>query len=625
MCGVFGFVGRSASVTPDEGKLRASTDLLAHRGPDDSGIYVGQGVGLGHTRLALLDLSSRAGQPMWDESGRYGLVYNGEIYNHAQLRRELEVEGRSFRTDSDTEVVLHALTTWGVDDSLLKFEGMFAFALYDSHRGSVVLARDRFGIKPLYLYADGEQVIFSSEIRAFRPWITPKVDLLSVSSFLHGFGGPTNGHTFYEGVRFLGPGCVAELAVGEAPRYRQVLDMDDLWKEEQAAELAHRKPEQLADEVEEALTAAVESQLIADAPVGALCSGGVDSSLILAIAARRHPDLAIFHANVVGRHSERAAAESLASHLGLRLRVVDVSDRHTVELMPEVIDHSGHPFVKTPHSIPFLLVSELVRKNGVKAVLSGEGADECFLGYAWQAPGITVGAQLRRRIARRLGDGTRTPVHLTRFPREAEHLVTDLHNRFEATLDSGTGRLQPGVDAKRNGGIQTLDALGYNLRALLHRNDAMGMARSIEARFPYLDQRLVGLALHLPYRTKRRWDPISGRPLEITDKWVLRRVADRYLPRHLSRREKLPFTVDAAQRLKVDPRFFHRGMVSELFGLTDQAIDQVMQQAPQPLVLRLLHLEVWMHVCIALDAREEIRSRLLDHTSFSPVPTRVAG
>jgi asparagine synthase (glutamine-hydrolysing) len=261
----------------------------------------------------------------------------------------------------------------------------------------------------------------------------------------------------------------------------------------------------------------------------------------------------------------------------------------------------------------------------VKAVLSGEGADECFLGYGWQAPGITIGAQLRRRVARRLGNGPRTPVHLTQFRRGAEHLVTDLHNRFEASLDSATRRRQLGVgDAslQRNGLIQTLDALEYNLRALLHRNDAMGMAHSIEARFPYLDQQLVGLALHLPYRTKRRWDPKSGRALAITDKWVLRRVADRYLPRHLSRRGKLPFTVDAAQRLNVDPRFFYGSMVSDLFGLTERAIEHVMRQAPQPLVLRLLHLDVWMRVCVDLEDREEIRHRLLAHTSFTAAPTR---
>ena len=635
MCGIFGVLWHEKESTPDECRLKQTARLLQHRGPDNTGIYADVGVGLVHTRLSLLDMAARSNQPFWDKQRRYSLIYNGEIYNFKELRAELEGYGIQFRTTSDTEVLLEWLINRGVEATLAKLEGMFAFALYDSVEKSFVLARDRFGIKPLFIYDRGDAFVFASEIRAMRPWIKFNPDLLSISSFLQGFSGPTKGYTFFENIKFLDPGATVRVSRGEAASYSRFFSVDDLWNQEETEKLKRLKPHQLVDRVDELLHQSVKSQLFADAPVGALCSGGLDSSILMALAAKYHNNLAIFHANVVGPLSEYEAAAQLAKHLKLELKAVEVHDQHFIDRMSDVIEHYSHPFYPNAHSAPFLMVSQLVQRHNVKAILSGEGADECYLGYSWLAPtNIQKWLNFRKMAVRSMRVATKESVHpiKSRYwgpvivggshgDTQAE-LMTALHNRFEVaneTMEIRTHVLGGNNTRDGHAVLKSLDLLNYNLRSLLHRNDSMGMAASIESRFPFLDTELVKVALNIPYKYKIRFSPMSfdRNHVFFRDKWILRKVGDRYLPRTLSQREKKPFPVNAysQRRMRISPRFFENSLIGELFGLSSSEIKYLIEKATHDLKLKLVHLEVWSHVCLNDFPKESINGRLRDHLS----------
>lgn len=633
MCGILGVLYHGSLETPDQERLEASARLLHHRGPDHQAVFAGEGIGLVHTRLALLDLNPRSNQPFWDRTGQHALVYNGEIYNYLELRAELEARGIQFRTTSDTEVLLECLINQGVDATLSRLEGMFAFALYDKEERSLVLARDRFGIKPLHVCATENQFVFASEIRAMRPWVPFRADVLSISSYIQGFGGPTQGYTFYQNIRIVPPGTTVSVSSDGHAHWRRFWHMSDFWDPTEVERLGQLRPKQVVDAVEEALFESVRGQLVADAPVGALCSGGVDSSLTMAMAARFHNHLAIFHANVIGPHSEYEAAAKLAKHLRLDLKTVAVVDQDSIDSMPEVIQHYGHPFTYHLNSVPFLMVSKLVRDHRVKAILSGEGADECYVGYPWLI------FNLRAAVVRSLLELPRVSWHLARglarrligrampaiISEDDATVVQGLHNRFESDMEKAELRNAVRDKAGReptDRDLVTLNYLSYHLRTLLHRNDCLGMATSIEARFPFLDSRLVRLAVNMPYKLKVRFSPSAvaqGRYF-LRDKWVLREVAARYLPPELAYRKKMGFPTNAQYRMKIRPELFAGSFVADLFGLTDREVRHLLERGSQQLRLRLLHLEMWARVCLEGPPIDRMSSRLRDHVSMQTRP-----
>jgi asparagine synthase (glutamine-hydrolysing) len=628
MCGIFGILQHRPQTTPALDRLELTARLLEHRGPDHRAVFADDGIGLAQTRLALVDLTPRSNQPFWDASDRYGLVYNGEIYNFRELRAELEAGGRTFRTTSDTEVLLEALLHLGADKTLPRLEGMFAFALYDTRERSLLLARDRFGIKPLYVYDEEDAFVFSSEIPAMRPWVPFEPDTFSISAYLQGFGGPSSGVSFYKNVRFVPPGTVLTVRRGGRGQSRMFWRMEDFWDPNESERLQASKPGQIVDEVEARLTESVRMQLLADAPVGVLASGGVDSSLVTAIAARHHGNLAVFHANVVGPNSEHSAASALARHLKLDLKVVPVVDADTLETLPEVILHFGHPFTYHSGCVPFLMVSKLVRTHGVKGILSGEGSDESYIGYPWlifdvkaylrQAPkrlpeaGYRV---LRDTVKRALG---RPVFRKSGAPLE---VVRGLHSRFE--IDVEHERIRAALKQRMGRAptvpeLVSLFQLGYNLRMLMHRNDSLGMAASVEARFPFLDTRLIRLAVNMPFAVKVRPSASTLVPthLFLRDKWVLRKVADRYLPPSLAQREKAPFGFRGNALMRIAPEYFDNSYVADLFQLGAQEVRHMASHASQELRVRLLHLDAWGRVCLQGGAAEDVKIRLRQHVTY---------
>ncbi len=599
---------------------------MHHRGPDNASIWSAPGIGLVHTRLSLVDLTSSSDQPFWDPTGRYVLVFNGEIYNFRELRAEL-ADAAQFQTTGDTEVLMAMLVHRGLAETVQRLEGMFAFAFHDTRSGTTVLARDRFGIKPVVYHQSADRFLFASEVRSLRPWMRLHPDPFSVSAFLSGFQGPASGYSMFQGVRVLPPGHCLTISPGSQPVLEEFASIADLWNHSERERLSRTPPAKLVDELESLLGNSVRSQLLADAPVGVFCSGGVDSSVVVSMAAATHSNLAIFHADVVGRHSERRAAEDLARHLGLELRVIPVQDRDFLDLLPAVIAHYERPVTIRPDSIPFLNVCRLVQDHNVKGVLSGEAADECFLGYQSMMPGLDA---LRKWIPRPSFGAARNFYRRVALGKHAEFepqaeradLSQAIASRFEVEMvKSRHARLRDisGSPISKND-LKTLDALGYHLRTLLHRNDTLGMSASIESRFPFLDSKVVRFAVNLPHEYKIRRSLLPGdlRHPFFTDKWILRQVARRHVPEHLSRRPKRAFPTNAFRRMRIAPGFFVKSQVADLLEWGPEEREFFSSAARPVLQQRLMQLEVWMRVAICGVTQESVSQHLHNHVTIEP-------
>jgi asparagine synthase (glutamine-hydrolysing) len=614
MCGLFGILEHRGSAVPSRALLEETARRLAHRGPDALGIHAEPGLGLVHTRLSLVDLDRRSDQPFRDESGRYTLLYNGELYESDGLRRRLARLGHRFRTTSDTEVLLLALIHLGADAVLPELEGMFAFACFDTRTRELLLARDRFGIKPLYIHDGSTAFLFGSTVRSLQPWLALRPDQGRVHSYLLGSNGPMAGRSFYEGVEMVPPGSLLRIRVGGALERAAFSCPRDLADPGLAEELARTPEHRLIDRVQEQLQASVAAQLVADAPVGAFCSGGVDSSLLMAMAARSHQNLKVFHADVTGPLSERPAAERLARHLGLELHAVPVRDQDFLDTLPDVALHFEFPVFVHPTSVPLLLVSRLARQHGVKALLSGEGSDECYLGYPWLAPNLLgkIGRTLTRFSGGKPGNQAANPLALT----PADH---DLIGALPGSDPVAPQEPEEPSHPSNQPSLASSAELRYILRTLLHRNDAMGMAASIEARFPFLHHALVRIAVNLPSRTKIRFSPGALDPAHLffRDKWIIRRIAERFVPRALSHRAKRPFPTNAFQRFRIAPGFFTGSLVADWFGWRDARLGALFERGSHALRLRLFFLELWARSCLAGGGREEIAGGIRAHVSFA--------
>ncbi len=633
MCGIFGVRFETPRTEVSRKRIARAISTIGHRGPDALGVLVEPGLGLGHARLSLVDQSERANQPLCDDTGRYALVFNGEVYNFRELRRDLERRGNRFRTTSDTEVVLASLINRGAE-ALRDFEGMFALAFVDRKDQSLLLARDRFGMKPLF-WSDrlegGAAFGFASEVAALGDWMPLRPDIGSLYAYLGKFGGPTSGRSFYDGVQALPPGEYLIARRGQAPRQHPFFKLPDFLDEDEAERLRSLSPAAVVDEFDAAMQDAVASKLFADARVGAFASGGVDSSLIVAMAARQQKDVALFHANVKGAWSETPAARGLADHLGLELHVAEIEEQDFVDMIPRVMRHYGYPFSYHPNCAPLMATAQLARDSGVKGLLSGEGSDELFLGYPWLGrkpitdaiEAVTGGLAGLLRAIPGLG-----PVLLPERNGNAAqlrelmsgHEMADDMDAVEATLARFPERLR---DA---GTLWSLDYMHHHLRTLLHRNDTMGMAARIEARFPFLNHRVARFGVNLPRKFKLRTSPLvleKAHPF-VRDKWVVRAVADRYVPRHLSQRIKIGFWTTVFQRLEIAPACLAASPLGDVLRLSQRQLEAAFDNAGTDLRLRLLLSDVWLRTVIGDETEGAAVARLRDHVTILPEGARAA-
>ena len=579
MCGLAGVAG---PVEPDP--LRQALAALAHRGPDDSGIFAdrSQGIGLVHARLSILDLSPSGHQPMASADGRVVLVFNGEIYNFRELRAELEVAGRRFNGHSDTEVLLnlylHQRAEGGdVAAMLRRLNGIFAFALWDADRGALLLARDALGVKPLYYSAGDGRVAFASEIKALLPLAAPfgELDAASIDRYLSFLWCPGEG-TPVRSVRKLGPGealwvrdgCIAErLSWYRLPAFRPVAAVSG------AAAVR---------ETEARLRTAVHRQMVADVPVGAFLSGGLDSSSIVAFARETNPDLRCFTIEAVGAAGDGMAddlpyARRVAAHFKVPLDVVRVDAARMAQDLDAMVAQLDEPLAD-PAPLNVLYICRRAREQGMKVLLSGAGGDDLFTGYrrhravqaerfwAWLprtaraglarlAGGFDQRRALGRRVRKLLsGAALSSDERLVNYFRWTgrQDLAALYAPEFRAAIADAEATAPmteflsglPG-DLPPLGRMLVLEQRFFLADHNLIYTDKMSMAAGVEVRVPFLDLDLVEFAQTIPLGLKQRG---------AEGKWILKKAMERYLPHDVIYRPKTGFGVPLRAWMRHDLR-----------------------------------------------------------------------
>ena len=587
MCGIAGIFAPGERVSPHAVELM--TDAMHHRGPDDAGVQVtadGQVV-LGHRRLSILDLSPLGHQPMQHPSGRLWITFNGEIYNFKEIRAELQTAGDRFVSESDTEVVLAAYRRWG-RGCLQRFRGMFALALWDADRETLVLIRDRFGVKPLfYRVADG-QFSFASEIRGLLagPGDRPTVNVISAAEFLrHGYVSAPK--SMFAGIAAVPPGCVLTVDRTLQPTVEPYWVPSDLYTGAAAQalrrELAALPEETLLDRFEQSLVEAFALRMVSDVPVGLFLSGGIDSSIVAALLARRSglrlKTFTIGYAD--SRFNEIPFARAVADELGTEHTELEVSEAHALKITEQLLGSADEP-IGDSSMIPTYLVCELARRS-VTVALSADGADELLGGYpryqvcgrfadsisGWMRfaylasaemldimpPGLIRGLY---RIARRGGPGyasiedkVRKFVRMARSKSALQAYEAGVSEFSEPELQSllgahskstvgSTARTSPACQDPRED-FMLADIQHYLPGDLLTKVDRTSMAVSLEAREPFLDHLPAALAAALPMQWKIR----NGQ-----GKYILRRILARHIKSEHFNRPKQGFSAPIDRWLK---------------------------------------------------------------------------
>ncbi|MCS7297375.1 MAG: asparagine synthase (glutamine-hydrolyzing) [Bacteroidia bacterium] len=546
MCGIAGYYLWRAVSLP---ALEQATVLLRHRGPDAARIWRSpdQRVGLAHTRLSILDLSEAAHQPF--RLGPTWIVYNGEIYNF----RELIQEGR-FRpsTRSDTEVLLWAYQRWG-EAFLQKLEGMFAFALYDEERQMLILARDPFGIKPLWVAVQPEGIFFASELKVLKRWL-PSLRLRAeaLKEFLH-LGFIPAPLSFYEGIYKVLPGekwCIHPRGYFQETYY----DRQGLWQQPKLT----TSPEEIEGQVERELRRAVRAHLVSDVPLGIFLSGGTDSSLVAAMAvAEGYTPQAFCIGFRDSLHNELPYAQAVAQHLGLSLEWEVLEGEEAAALLPEMSQWYDEPFGDTS-ALPTYLVSRLAARY-VKVVLAGDGGDELYWGYGrYRWTHRLSRFKLLWRLSAPLFAYAPSPPHrrlkdLLRLPSEGihEHIFSQEQYAFswaevEKLLpwQSRPWRTSYVLPSSLTESQAAWDFLHYLPDDLLTKVDRASMQHSLEVRVPLLDKKWAELAWRVPSKLKK---PLDGSPVQY--KPLLRRILRKYLPPALVERRKWGFGIPVGEWL----------------------------------------------------------------------------
>lgn len=569
MCGIAGFVNTSPASGDNAAILRRMTDAIAHRGPDDDGFYRDQWVSLGHRRLSIIDLSG-GHQPAFNETAERCIIYNGEVFNHADLRPELEAAGHRYRSHCDTETILHAYEEYG-SGCLARFRGMFSFAIWDASRRCLFCARDRLGIKPFYYFWDGQTLVFASEIKAIleHPAVSPRFREASLPEYLT-FGFTSSDETMFEGIRKLMPGHTLTLDVsrpGAQPVIEQYWDVPS-----SAADTAISDGEWIS-ETRRRLEETVRMRLMSDVPLGMFLSGGVDSSAIAALIRRmtNGPVETFSVGYSEGEYSELSYAKEVARLIGTAHREVVVGMDDFFAALPKLIWHEDEP-IAWPSSVSLHFVSQLASRH-VKVVLTGEGSDELFAGYsryAWTRLNLrllriwksAVPASFRRAVRSGIAGGGWLSADLRRklghsflgCEESIESLYIDnFLAPFPATLRrellaSAAGReyesylrywnANPASSLLRR--MLYADQKTY-LVELLMKQDQMSMSASIESRVPFLDHTFVEFAMRMPDRMK-----IRGR----IGKYVIKEAVSDLLPRTIIHRTKMGFPTPLRQWLR---------------------------------------------------------------------------
>tara|TARA_B110000008_G_scaffold238636_1_gene244972 strand:- start:21478 stop:23373 length:1896 start_codon:yes stop_codon:yes gene_type:complete len=564
MCGIVG--GRGAAVVDCIGQM---VNLMVHRGPDHSAHWSNEGIALGHARLSIIDTSSSSNQPFWDETGRYCLVYNGEIYNYRSIKERLVLKGVSFHSNGDTEVLLQALIHFGTN-ILPELEGIFAFCLFDNSNGTLLLARDKFGVKPLYYYADDSQFMFASEYKSFlaNPDFITDVNFDTLFRTLLFMYNPGN-ETAFAYVKKVPAGSYIVNSPG-----CEVVEINTYWDWPKYDIV---KKYSYVEDIQKHLKTAVQRQMVADVPVGAFLSGGVDSSIIVALAKNvesEHKFSAYtikteFDAND-GFDDDLPYAEKVAEFLDVDLKVQEV-EPSIIELLQKTVYHLDDIHAD-PAAINVLLICELAKKSNHKVLLSGSGGDDLFTGYRrhqavqferyWIWMPIQVRRMLKKltsqlsvtfsisRRIRKLFQYADLPTmerllsyHFWSNPNDVKLLFRQPEKLSEQPFEFILDEM---ARVKTSDTIELALFLerGYFLKDHnLAYTDKLSMATGVEVRVPFLDTDLVGAAAKVPSSEKQR-----GR----IGKFILKKVAEQYLPKSIVHRPKTGFGAPLRKWMRSD-------------------------------------------------------------------------
>ncbi len=556
MCGIAGALDRSGAPVPID-LLRRMSDAIAHRGPDGEGQYADGPVGLANRRLAIIDPRPDGNQPMFDASGNYAITYNGELYNFRELRVELERLGRRFCTNTDTEVALNAYAAWG-PACVERFNGMFALAVWDRRERQLFLARDRYGVKPLYYAEVGPVVLFGSEVKSLleHPGLAASVSpqhLLEYFTFQNVF----SDGTLFAGVRLLAPGHRVLLRAEPGP-VRPERYWDFHFHEDEAG----ASDEEYLEELDRLFRQAVERQLVSDVPVGAHLSGGMDSGSITALAAQALPYLNTFTVGFdmtsqVGLEvavDERVKAEAMSYQFSTEHYEAVLKAGDMVRCLPALTWHLEDP--RVGQSYPNYYVARLASRF-VKVVLTGSGGDELFAGYPWRYYRAVVNLNFEQYVRKYYSFWSR----LVPDEARARFFAPDVWSEIKDVDTAGIFRQQlPDGRAPESPEDYVNHSLYLEARTFLHGlfvvEDKLSMAHSLENRVPFLDNDLVEFAQRLPVRLKLRDlgeivrlnenepGPKTERYFEKTrdGKLLLRRVMEGYVPPSITNQVKQGFS-----------------------------------------------------------------------------------
>jgi len=602
MCGIAGFLGKVGSAEQDAAIARRMADLIKHRGPDDDGVWgdAEVGIAMAQRRLAVVDLSPAGHQPMFSACERYVLVFNGEIYNYNQIRGRLDAEAsRPWHGHSDTEVVLEAIARWGIKQALQLCVGMFALALWDRRERVLVLARDRLGEKPLYYGRIGRSFAFASELKAFRghPAWNPEIDRSAIALLMRHNYVPAP-YSIYKGFRKLRPGHFLVVADGNREPH-----IEAYWSAREAAETGRAHPfegnrNEAVTALESLLQQSIKGQMLADVPLGAFLSGGIDSSAVVSIM--QSISAQPVRTFTIGFHqagyNEAEQAKEVARHLGTDHTELYVSEHEAMNVIPKLPEIYCEPFSDSSQ-IPTFLVSRLARQK-VTVSLSGDGGDELFSGYTRYGIADEFWKKLSR-IPRSLRHATASlaripsPAFFDRVARPLMPLIPK-HRRYSQvgdkvykaaeflsleTVDDVYRRLcshwdhpgeivigasEPptmltGLEKLPNlpGNVERMmyiDLLSYLPDDILVKVDRAAMAVSLETRVPMLDHRVVEFAMSLPLSILRA---------ENKSKWPLRQLLYKHVPKKLVERPKMGFGVPIDSWLRGSLRSWAEELLSE--------------------------------------------------------------
>jgi len=621
MCGITGIIHfDNQPVSPVV--LKRMTDAIAHRGPDGEGQWIEGNVGIGHRRLSILDLSPAGHQPMVSLDHRFVLSYNGEIYNFREIRADLEAEGLRFRSQTDTEVVLHALVRWGAD-SLLRFNGMFSLALWDRREKTLLLARDRYGIKPLYYSHQAKTFAFGSEQKAItaQNGFVRKLNkpaLLEYFTFQNIF----TDQTLLEDIHLLPAGYYASLDLRrEQPTLQRTRYWDYRFREPESP----ATKEEYIEELDRLFRQAVNRQLVSDVELGAYLSGGMDSGAITAIAAQSFPNLKTFTcgfdlssaSGIELAFDERAKAEAMSArfkteHYEMVLKAGDME-----RCLPQLAWHLEEP--RVGQSYPNFYAAKLASKF-VKVVLAGSGGDELFGGYPWRYYRAVINQDFEHYIdqyylywQRLVSNSEIKAIFAPIWPEVSQVWTRDIFRDVFATHDNSLDRPEDYIN----------HSLYFEAKTFLHGlfivEDKLSMAHGLENRVPFMDNDLVDFAMQCPVNLKlNNLDQVArineNDPGSKQDKYfkktndgkqILRNMMSRYIPRHITQAEKQGFSSPDASWFKGESiDFVKRGLLdsnSPIYDVMDRtAVEGLVnrhlrgEQNRRLLIWSLLNVAAWM-------------------------------